>query len=103
MGAVLGTHGSLAEGNLYGISIVYFDPQNGNQIEPTSLIEQFGYLFGAESIGGSDFVLYDIYDIKQPVEEAQNGGSWGESGWVNVAVVGTVGVVLLFCLLFRSR
>ena len=99
--AVLGTHGDLAEDNLYGISIVYFDPLNANQIEPASLIEEFGYLFGAETIGGSAFVLYDIYDIKQPQAAAQSDGPWSE--WMNVVVVVSVGVVLLFCLLFRSR
>lgn len=68
LGGIAGRLGE--EDNKYGISIVYYDPQNGNNIEPKQLISDFDSLFGAETIGATKFVLYDIYDIKTPAARA---------------------------------
>ena len=56
----------------YSISLAYYDDINGNKIVPIELIDEFHYLFnmdiskGKQETNGNQFVLYDIYNIKEP-------------------------------------
>lgn len=57
----------------YSISIAYYDEVNQNKIVPDLLIKEFHFLFNSKvskaqiEANDNEFVLYDIYNIKQPV------------------------------------
>ena len=69
----------------YSVSIAYFDDQNANKINPALLVTEFHYLFNLDSnqeANDNKFVLYDIYNIKEPTSKG------------TVAIPSSMGVVL---------
>merc|ERR1712048_1053242 len=64
----------------YSISIAYYDDENQYKISPNALIREFHYLFNSKvstaNVEANDnaFILYDIYNIKQPKSSASKIG-----------------------------
>eukprot|EP01084_Bolivina_argentea_P252600 424014_1 len=59
----------------YSISIAYYDHMNKNKIIPKELVKEFQYLFNVDSNqkpNDNKFILYDIYNIKEPTSNAEN-------------------------------
>merc|ERR1711897_76863 len=68
--------GDGSENTNYSISIAYYDKQNQYKISPDALITEFHYLFNSKvsaseiEANENEFILYDIYNIKQPESSA---------------------------------